>query len=169
MKQLALINPEDVSEEEANTYATREAARAIVVDSDNKIALLYVAREDYYKLPGGGLEGAENKKIALERECLEEIGCRVKVVAEVGCIVEYRKIFGLKQTSYCYLAKVVGEKGQPAYTDKELEKGFVQVWLSFEEALKAILQSNSSSVEGKNYIVPRDTIFLKTASKLLKY
>ena len=167
MKELVLINPESVSADEANTYSTREATRAIVTDEADRIALLYVEKEDYYKLPGGGIEGSEDKKSALQRECLEEIGCKVEVINEVGIIVEYRKMFGLKQTSYCYLARVIGEKGQSEYTDEELDKGFEQVWLPYEEALQAIKQSNASSVEGRDYIVPRDTIFLKSARELL--
>ncbi len=53
MRQLKLINPENVSEEEVKNYSTREAGRAVVFDEDKNVALLYVSREDYYKLPGG--------------------------------------------------------------------------------------------------------------------
>jgi 8-oxo-dGTP diphosphatase len=167
MKNLALINPENVSENEANGYNVREAVRAVVIDNDNKIALLYVAKEDYYKLPGGGIEELEDKETALERECLEEIGCKVEVIDEVGEVIEYRKMFQLKQISYCYLAKIVGEKGESEFTDEERDKDFKQVWVPLEESLNTINQSNASSIEGKDYIVPRDKIFLKVASELI--
>jgi len=39
----------------------RHAARAVVVNQKNRIALLYVAKDHYHKLPGGGL----NKKKVL--------------------------------------------------------------------------------------------------------
>jgi len=68
---------------------------------------------------------------ALERECQEEIGCDVEVVSEVGSIIEYRKIFTLKQTHNCYLAKVKGQKGTPDFTNDEKNNGFEQVWLSY--------------------------------------
>ena len=167
MKHLKLINPENVSEEEVESYRLREAARAIVFDEDKKIALLHVKKEHYYKLPGGGMEDGEDKMKALERECQEEIGCNVEVVSEVGSIVEYRKIFTLKQTSYCYLAKVKGKKGTPDFTDDEKENGFEQVWLFYIEALKAITGSKATSVEGRSYIVPRDTAFLEEAKNYL--
>lgn len=163
MKQLAIINPENVSEEEVKSYSVREAARAIVVDEEGKIALLYVSKENYYKLPGGGLEGSEDKMVALERECQEEIGCDIEVTGEVGIVIEYRKFCKLKQTSYCYLAKVKGEKGKPNFTDTEIKNGFKEIWLSFEEAIKALNESNADSIEGKLYIVSRDIVLLKEA------
>lgn len=161
MKLIRIINPENVSEEEVKSYRTREAGRAVVFDDDNKVALLHVANENYYKLPGGGIEEREDKIIALYRECQEEIGCNVEIIKEIGSIVEYRKIFNLKQTSYCYLVKVKGEKGAPEFTNDEKEKGFEQVWLTYDEAIKALKESVATSVEGGEYIVPRDLAFLE--------
>lgn len=163
MKQLALINPENVSENEANTYLIREAARAIVLDENNMIALLHVAKKKYYKLPGGGIEQSEDKKIALERECLEEIGSNIALIDEIGIIIEYRKIFQLKQTSYCYLANIKGEKGTPNFTKEEIDNGFEQVWLPYDKALELISNNITTNVEGRDYIVPRDVTFLKAA------
>jgi 8-oxo-dGTP pyrophosphatase MutT (NUDIX family) len=111
----------------------------------------------------GGIEGTENKIDALKRECLEEIGCDVEIMTEVGSIIEYRKIFNLKQISYCYLAKVKGEKRASDFTDSEKENGFRQVWLSFDKALKALTKCKALSVEGRDYIVPRDIVFLEEA------
>jgi len=168
MKQIKLINPENVSEEEVKNYRTREAERAVVFDEEDKIALLYVSKENYYKLPGGGIEEGEDTMIALHRECQEEIGCDIEVINELGFIVEYRKIFNLKQTSYCYLAKVKGQKGTPDFTDSEKEKGFEVVWLSYEEAVKGLNDSKAVSIEGSSYIVPRDIAFIEEAKPLIK-
>jgi 8-oxo-dGTP diphosphatase len=168
MKLIKVINPEGVSEEEVGDYRVREAGRAVVMDDDGNIALLYVAEKSYYKLPGGGIEDTEDRMMALKRECQEEIGCDVEVIGEIGTIVEYRKIFSLKQTSYCYLAKVKGEKGKPDFTDSEKENGFEQVWLPYDEALKALLNSKATNIEGSAYIVPRDTAFLQEAKDLIE-
>lgn len=168
MKIIKLINPENVSDEEVKKYHVREAGRAVVVDQDGMVALLHVAKEGYYKLPGGGIEEAEDKIIALKRECQEEIGCNVEVIGEIGIIIEYRKIFNLKQTSYCYLAKVKGEKGKSDFTDDEKESGFEQVWLPYEKALKFLADSKATNIRGGAYIVPRDTAFLEEAKILLK-
>lgn len=164
---IKLINPENVSEEEVKDYRIREAGRAVVIDENGMIALLHVAKESYYKLPGGGIEDTEDKIIALKRECQEEIGCDVEIIGEIGTIVEYRKIFNLKQTSYCYFAKVKGAKGIPNFTDDEKENGFEQVWLPYEQALKFLSESKATNIEGSAYIVPRDTAFLEEAKILI--
>ena len=101
------------------------------------------------------------------RECQEEIGCDVEFINEIGFIVEYRRIFNLKQTSYCYLAKVKGQKGTSSFTDSEKEDGFEQLWLPYDEALKTLAESKATSVEGSAYIVPRDTTFLKEAKNYI--
>lgn len=167
MKLLKLINPENVSEEEVKNYKIREAARAIVFDKEGNIALLYVSKANYYKLPGGGIDEGEDKKSALLRECQEEIGCDVEVVSEIGSIIEYRKIQNLKQTSYCYLAKVKGNKGTPDFTESEIGAGFKQVWLSYNDSLNAMRNGKPPHVEGKSYIKPRDTTFLEEAKNYI--
>lgn len=168
MKLLKTLNPQNATPEEFNKYATREASRAIVVDKDNNIAILHVTNEKYYKLPGGGIEKDEDKKVALNRECLEEIGCEIEVIDEVGSIVEHRKIFKLNQTSYCYLAKIKGEKGIPQFTQEELAEGFEQLWVPYDEALSLVSNNIAPGLEGHFYIVPRDTFFLKEAEQKIK-
>lgn len=163
MKQLILLNPEQVSEEEASAYRVRQAARAVVVDEHGLVAVLDVTKEQYYKLPGGGMEEGEDAFLALRRECLEEMGCDIEVVEELGSVVEYRKIFQLKQISYCYIATVRGEKGPPHLTKHETDKGFIPLWLSYTEVSDAMASSTPTSVEGRLYIVPRDTFLLKLA------
>ena len=162
------MSPKQKLKAEVKNYRVREAGRAVVIDENGMIALLHVAKESYYKLPGGGIEDTEDKMTALQRECQEEIGCDVEVIGEIGIIVEYRKIFNLKQTSHCYLAKVKGEKGEPNFTDDEKENGFEQVWLPYGEALKVLSESKATNIEGNAYIVPRDTAFLEEAGTLVK-
>ncbi|HEY4518218.1 MAG TPA: NUDIX domain-containing protein [Candidatus Paceibacterota bacterium] len=160
MKLIALLNPENVSEGEVDKYRVREAVRAVVVDKDGLVALLRVNGESYYKLPGGGIEEGEDEIVALNRERREEIGCSVEIVSELGLVVEYRRIFKLKQTSYCYLARVNGEKGASAFTDCEKGKGFEPIWMKFDEALGKLKSCKATSVEGASYIVPRDIAIL---------
>jgi len=58
----------------------RNSAKAIIVE--NNRVLLTKNQDDqgfYYLYPGGGQEKGEDLKTALERECIEEIGCEVRV------------------------------------------------------------------------------------------
>lgn len=168
MKKFLLLNPENASAEDVKNYLVREAARAVVLDVDGKVALLHVAKENYYKLPGGGLEDVEDMMSALVRECREEIGCDIEVTGEVGSIVEYRKFCELQQISYGYLTAVKGEKGVLSFTETEIKDGFECLWVSYEEALRLVSKSAARTLEGRAYITPRDTAFLKEAKMLLR-
>ena len=166
MELIKLINLENVSDEEANEFSTREAARAIVFDKENKIALLHATKYNYFKLPGGGINKGETKEEALKRECIEEIGCNVKIINEVGFTIEYRKQFNTKQTSYCYIAKLVGEKGEPKLEPDELEEGFKTIWLAVDDAQKKLMHDKSDIYEIP-YMVKRDSALLDAAKKLI--
>jgi 8-oxo-dGTP pyrophosphatase MutT (NUDIX family) len=167
MQHLLTLNPENASEEEIKSYSARSAARAVILDDVGLVALLHVDANDYYKLPGGGMEEAENKLEALERECLEEAGCRIAIRDEIGTIIEHRKMFRLNQTSYCYLVNVKGEKGVPNFTQEEIQNGFNLEWFTYEEALNALRGCHPKDAEGKQYIVPRDIAFLEAAEVFL--
>jgi 8-oxo-dGTP diphosphatase len=167
MKEIKLINPENTSEEEVKKYPVREASRAVVVDREGKIALLHVTKDNYFKLPGGGIETGEDKISALKRECQEEIGCDIEIVGEIGSIVEYRKSFELKQTSYCYFARVSGEKRTSNFDAGEVAAGFEQVWLPYEEALRYMAENKAPGFKEREYIVSRDLLLLEEARNYL--
>ena len=168
MKLLLTINSEHASQSNVNDYPIREAVRAVVLDKESRIALLYVSKNKYYKLPGGGIESSESHLEALKRECREEIGCDVEVMGELGMIVEYRKFCKLKQISYCYFAKTVGLKKKPQFTAEELEDGFENRWLTYKEALFVLKNNKAIGVEGGLYIAPRDLTILQSAEEFLR-
>ena len=160
MNQIALINPENVSVEESSNYKIREASRAVIFDDDKNIALLHATKYNYYKLPGGGIEKDEDPEEALLRECLEEIGCNVKIIKDLGTILEYRKKLNLKQRSYCYVGSIVGKKGVPHLMEDEIEEGFETVWLPIEKALDKVGNGKKEVYEAQ-FMIARDTIILE--------
>jgi 8-oxo-dGTP diphosphatase len=160
MKKLGVINPRNVTEEEVSIYKLREAVRAIVFDADNKVALLKVSRDSYFKLPGGGVEYCEDFETALKRECLEEIGCEIKNIKPLGCTEEYWKEDAEKQISYCYSAELNGQKGNPDLTKSEMDRGFETVWVTLEEAVQTLESCIPTQWEG-DYIPQRELMFLK--------
>ena len=71
MKLISEVQLEEF--EDKSNIRLREAVRAIVL-RNGKIAILYVSKENYHKLPGGGIEQGENLQEALEREIMEGEG-----------------------------------------------------------------------------------------------
>lgn len=146
-------------------YKERRASRAIVFDRDGKVALLDVTKHGYHKLPGGGIDEGEDIKMALHREVQEEIGCSIENISELGIIEEYRNNYELHQTSYCFLADLVGEKGTPNLEEGEAADGFKPVWMNLEDAIKT-LESEKGVKYGEKFMCLRDLTFLQEAAKL---
>lgn len=78
--------PTDIS-----SWDRRKSARAVVFDKENNVGILYVHSYEFPKLPGGEVEKGESLEQALCRECLEEIGCEIEIIGEVGEVIEYRE------------------------------------------------------------------------------
>jgi ADP-ribose pyrophosphatase YjhB (NUDIX family) len=167
MHLLATIDPQSVGPGLLEGWHERRAARAVVFDARKQVALLFVSKLGYYKLPGGGIEEGEGVSGALKRECMEEIGCVVEIVQEIGMTIEYRSKFQVRQESYCYLASVVGEKGEPTFEKDELEDGFQVKWLSLDEAIQLVEKSNTEEYQS-GFIVPRELILLREAKRIVE-
>lgn len=160
MKLLATINPENITKEQAKKFDVRHAVRAVVFDVDGNVALLHVQKYMYHKIPGGGIEVSEDIPTALQRECMEEIGCEIEIGQEIGYIVEYRGEFKLKQISYCYRAKVIGAKGISSFTEHEKNNNFKVEWVKLEDAIKIFEKDKPDEYDGK-FICERDLTFLR--------
>ncbi len=152
---------------EPSIHRERKASRAIVFDKDNNLALLHAKNKSYHKLPGGGIEDGEDIIQALRREAMEEIGCEIDNIKELGIVEEYRNQFSLHQLSYCFIANLKGEKGTPHLEADELADGFETVWLNIDEAIKTIENEKDLEHYDGRFITRRDLIFLKQAKKVI--
>ena len=167
MNVITEIREQDVNPDapliDSSEFDHREAVRAVVVNDVGQVALLNVSKRGFHKLPGGGMVPDENKAEALAREVLEEIGCKIEIVAELGEIVEYRDEWRQIQASYCYFAKQVGEQRQNSLTEKEREEGFEIVWAKdLDDAIATLEADNPSGYDGKR-MRPRDLAILRAA------
>src|SRR6185369_12604994 len=106
MHVIKIIRDEDAgtSAPAPDSFRERVAARAVVFNKEQKIALLHATVLDYHKLPGGGVEEGESIRTALARELIEEIGCAVENVEELGIIEEFRNKPAMHQVSHCFVA-----------------------------------------------------------------
>lgn len=124
MKLLKTINLRNVSGDEIKTYKIRETSRGILLDEDEKIAVIYIPKYDVYQLVGGGINEGETEEEGLRRECVEEAGVEIEIISELGLIREIIKENNMIQNSYCYVSRVVGKKGETDFTEEEKGHGF---------------------------------------------
>lgn len=147
-------------------YHVRKASRAVVVNDRDEVALLFVTKGNYHKLPGGGIEGNETIYEALKREVEEEVGTAIEDIKELGFTIEYRTEMEQIQISYAYTAKATGELKEPVYTAEEQNDGFVLRWVPINIALELIKQDQPNNYVGK-FIQQRDLELLLKVDEYL--
>ena len=147
-------------------YQIRRGARGILIH-EGKIALLNVTKNNYHKLPGGGVDGNETIEEAFKRENLEEVGCNCEILDHGGIVVEGRGEFKLLQINYAYFAKVVGEIGQNQLMEDEIEDGFILEWVPFEQLEEILEKDNPTTYEGQ-FITKRDKAIIEFYKDRLK-
>lgn len=116
-------------------YQARYAAYAILVDDQEKIALVQAPNGAFF-LPGGEIEGNETKEEAIKREMLEELGVEVILSDYLGQADEY--FYSRHRSTYFY---------NPGYfygtkcwkkVSEPLEEGNLSSWEVPEKALELL-------------------------------
>ncbi|GEM_PF-470168 len=160
MEHRSTQRQEAPSPTEERTFWLRQAARAVLLDDRGRMALMHVARDDYHKLPGGGIEAGEDVYEALRRELREEAGAEAEIVRELGMTVEYVADHLRKQFSYAYEARLVGSPTMPELTASERAAGFAPIWVTPEEALRLMEKDCPKSYVGA-FIRARDLAIVR--------
>lgn len=162
MKLLATIREKDIDPGRENLpddahLKYRKAAKVVLFDGDGNIALNHYPPhegylEDEYYMPGGGVDEGETIIEALHREALEETGCKIKNIKELGQVTFYMTERG-KIDSYAYVAEVDGKKGEPQLTEKEKSNNLQVVWKTIDEAIKLVEQNQSRNHARVNALI----------------
>lgn len=153
-------------------YKTRIAARGIIIRNDGMIGIQRKKNTKEYKLIGGGIEEGEEPNIAFKREVLEESGCEIEIIKELGLTEEYITMKDAKQISYIFVAKVLKDTNSVQLTEKEKNEGAELIWVTPYEALKLIKDSYMnlvSSSYSRDYDVYRMKFISLRDSKILEY
>lgn len=170
MSLICKITDEDLGEAmiEMNEPRMRYGARGIVIRDDGKIAVFNKSKKNEYKLPGGGIEENENPKNAFKREVLEETGCIIEIIDELGTTEEYKSQDNFKQTSFVFVGKVVEDTKTLHLTQKEKDEGAILTWEYPLTALELItnsynnlIASDYESVYHTKFVVFRDRKILE--------
>ena len=140
MKKLFSIDLHDYE----NSYRVfrRPSARGIIF-KENKIALVYSQKEQYYKFPGGGIKENEDMKTALIREVKEEVGLIVipESIKEFGSVMRRQKsnyssdtIF--EQENFYFLCEIDNQITKQKLDDYEEEAEFILRFVDIDEAIQ---------------------------------
>ncbi|KAL7924145.1 tyrosine phosphatase family domain-containing protein [Trichoderma austrokoningii] len=147
------------------TYTDRKSTRVVALRSSGEVAVIHVKVGNYYKLPGGGIKADESHPDAALREVKEETGAVIALRGSYFATTEeYR--FHLHQTSYCYLADVLDDTGEPCLTDEEIADGFTHQWMSIYEATE-VMAAAEPTTEFGCFVKERDTYVLAVAAKVI--
>lgn len=161
MKHLLTITEKDITGSDILAdVAPRIAVSAVLFDDVQNIALIYRNTDEFYTLPGGGVEQGEDLITALKRELWEETGCHCEVAAELGTIIENRGRCNFAQQRYYYIAHTLGEKGELHLTEEELKEGVTVIWLPLDHAYACIEKKRHSIYQCK-FIQRRDMAVLE--------
>lgn len=116
---------------------SRPSARALI-EKDGQLLLIYSKKYDFYKCPGGGIEGDEDPVTALIREVKEETGYDVirESVKEFGYVsrrhlsdIRDNEIF--EQINYYYVCDIEDkEPSERSLEEYEVEGEYIVKWVT---------------------------------------
>ncbi len=165
---IARLTDEDIvgGSRELLKKVNRYASRGILLDDKQNIALLYMSKIGYYKLPGGGIEGEETPEEAFLREIKEETGYEAVILEKLGEIEEHKMQNNFLQHSFCYLAQITSSNSATSLSENEKELGFQLVWMTQQDALEAMKHSLKTCTEySMRFMLYRELTILEKIEK----
>ena len=154
-------------------WKDRPTVKAVLFNEANEIALIGNKVNDFFLLPGGGVESNESAIDAIMRECQEETGCEIEIQNALGKTEDFR----LRDTKHCislgYSAKVISH-GTPMLTEGEADIGAYVKWLSVPEAIELFkfqeekVRAGEVKFYNTCFNTIRDSLFIRRAQDLIK-
>lgn len=121
---------------EKEHYQIRIGVYGILSDPEKKKILVVSPPNGSYLLPGGEKEKQETNKETLQRESMEELGCRIEIGQHLGDAEDYFYSTHRKQyyhnPAYFYVIDAWEKVSEPLEDFNEL------TWMTVPEALKKL-------------------------------
>ena len=145
----------------------RNAVKAIIIQNNCILLIKHHKDETYYTLPGGGQRHNEEIRVALKRECYEELGVDI-VIKDIIFVTEYMadkhnqsiQKKGFHQIDMFFECELIGSVNIDSAT--EIDKTQVGYdWISIDklknivmypEGLKDRIKSFTAKKKGEIYI-----------------
>lgn len=119
-------------------YTSRPGAYGLIMNEAGSIAIIKTSKG--YFLPGGGIEANESEEDCIIRECLEEMGMKIKVLKKIS---ENTYFFSstnsnrhLKIIGHFYECQMQNMLDIPSEADHQL------IWLKTNEAVTSLYLDN---------------------------
>ncbi len=153
----------------------RKTIRAIILNEENQVLMLYSKRFNDYTFPGGGLKANENEEKALKRELKEEIGAsQIRIKEPLGFINEVK--YGLftsesiyLQTSIYYFVDVE-EIGYRKLEKREIIDDIKPVFVDIDICInhnQSVMKGDKHQTFGLKTVLQREEIVLKNIKERL--
>ena len=103
--------------------------------------------QTYYETPGGGVDEGETYEEALLRECEEEIGYRVEILAPLAEVHDFYNLIGRENHNRYYLARLKEKVGVHFASSGD---SFIQktIYVPLEEAIELYQKQDETLVAG---------------------
>lgn len=153
----------------------RQTVRAVMINKNQEVLLVYSKYFDDYTFPGGGIKADETDKKALNRELKEEIGAKgIKIIEPFGYIKEVK--YGLFKNDTVFLQKSnyyfveIEAIGAQHLDKRESLHGIKPIWIDIEKAINhnlKVSQDEKHQAYGLKTVLKREHYVLEKLKERL--
>lgn len=153
-------------------WKDRITGKVVLFNKYLHIALIGNKVNDFFLLPGGGIEEGEQIIDGIKRECREETGCEINILGSIGITEDFRARDYKHCISHGYFAEVISI-GEKDLTDSEKDIGSYVKWVPINEAVLLFIEQEKQvklgNVKFYNtcFNILRDSLFIRLASNLI--
>ena len=108
-------------------------SKAVLINSKNEIVLVNVPSKNKLSIPGGKMEEGEDIYSTLVRECKEETGYDVEIIAPLGYVKLYRKKY--ISITFVFIVNALGKPGPLSLMSDELSEGHEIIYKNLADTI----------------------------------